>query len=223
MLALHVTSCGTQEEKIRWAFRMYDIDKNGMIDINELKRWATAFKPEKPERTNAFWTRPKLLRFLQHFVESWVYERRVCWNYYTTQFKNITLKTFKLSHKIKLVAEVLRTKTERVKKSQHHLRWVLATVPTTTHFNNSWKPIIEIEVLDYWTPILLSKSKQLSCRCIKVQVKVIFFSLEFPFGLDFVGKCWISCDLWCSNCILHHLSIHSPTANVRTKAQLEEI
>ena len=38
MLALHVTSCGTQEEKIRWAFRMYDIDGNGMIDIHELKR-----------------------------------------------------------------------------------------------------------------------------------------------------------------------------------------
>ena len=38
MLALHVTSCGTQEEKIRWAFRMYDIDGNGMIDITELKR-----------------------------------------------------------------------------------------------------------------------------------------------------------------------------------------
>ena len=38
MLALHVTSCGTPEEKIRWAFRMYDIDGNGMIDITELKR-----------------------------------------------------------------------------------------------------------------------------------------------------------------------------------------
>jgi len=42
MLALHVTSCGTQEEKIRWAFRMYDIDGNGMIDIHELKRTLTA-------------------------------------------------------------------------------------------------------------------------------------------------------------------------------------
>jgi len=42
MLALHVTSCGTQEEKIRWAFRMYDIDGNGMIDITELKRTLVA-------------------------------------------------------------------------------------------------------------------------------------------------------------------------------------
>jgi len=42
MLALHVTSCGTPEEKIRWAFRMYDIDGNGMIDISELKRTLSA-------------------------------------------------------------------------------------------------------------------------------------------------------------------------------------
>jgi len=42
MLALHVTSCGTPEEKIRWAFRMYDIDGNGMIDITELKRTLSA-------------------------------------------------------------------------------------------------------------------------------------------------------------------------------------
>ena len=43
MLALHVTSCGTPEEKIRWAFRMYDIDGNGMIDITELKRLVQEF------------------------------------------------------------------------------------------------------------------------------------------------------------------------------------
>lgn len=39
MLALHVTSCGTPEEKLRICFRMYDIDGNGMIDINEMKRY----------------------------------------------------------------------------------------------------------------------------------------------------------------------------------------
>ena len=44
MLALHVTSCGTPEDKIRWAFRMYDIDGNGMIDISELKRYQSVMK-----------------------------------------------------------------------------------------------------------------------------------------------------------------------------------
>ena len=38
MLALHVTSSGTAEEKLTWAFKMYDIDGNGSIDFNELKR-----------------------------------------------------------------------------------------------------------------------------------------------------------------------------------------
>ena len=56
MLALHVTSSGTAEvhekniekwkienslsqEKLTWAFKMYDIDGNGSIDFNELKRF----------------------------------------------------------------------------------------------------------------------------------------------------------------------------------------
>ena len=38
MLALHVTSNGSPEEKLAWAFKMYDIDGNGVVDFNEMKR-----------------------------------------------------------------------------------------------------------------------------------------------------------------------------------------
>ena len=36
-----LNSSGTAEEKLTWAFKMYDIDGNGQIDFNELKRWET--------------------------------------------------------------------------------------------------------------------------------------------------------------------------------------
>ena len=39
MLALHVTSKGSPEEKLAWAFRMYDVDENGSIEFNEMKRY----------------------------------------------------------------------------------------------------------------------------------------------------------------------------------------
>ena len=38
MLALHATSHGSPEEKLAWAFRMYDVDGNGSIDFNEMRR-----------------------------------------------------------------------------------------------------------------------------------------------------------------------------------------
>ena len=38
MLALHATSHGSPEEKLGWAFRMYDVDGNGSIDFNEMRR-----------------------------------------------------------------------------------------------------------------------------------------------------------------------------------------
>merc|ERR1712215_532267 len=42
MLALHVTSSGTPEEKLTWAFRMYDVDGSGSIDFGEMKRIVSA-------------------------------------------------------------------------------------------------------------------------------------------------------------------------------------
>ena len=33
LLAIDVTSAGTPDEKLQWAFRMYDVDGNGIIDL----------------------------------------------------------------------------------------------------------------------------------------------------------------------------------------------
>ena len=36
LLAIDVTSAGTAEEKLKWAFRMHDVDGNGVIDQEEI-------------------------------------------------------------------------------------------------------------------------------------------------------------------------------------------
>ena len=38
MLAINITSNGSPEEKLTWAFKMYDIDNSGDIDFMEMKR-----------------------------------------------------------------------------------------------------------------------------------------------------------------------------------------
>jgi len=38
LLAINVTSAGDNEEKVKWAFRMYDVDGDGVIDIQEMTK-----------------------------------------------------------------------------------------------------------------------------------------------------------------------------------------
>merc|ERR1719466_226533 len=38
LLAIDVTSSGTPEEKLNWAFSMYDVDGNGWIDLPEMTK-----------------------------------------------------------------------------------------------------------------------------------------------------------------------------------------
>ena len=42
MLALHVITNGSEEEKLAWAFRLFDIDNNGVIEPEEVTEIARA-------------------------------------------------------------------------------------------------------------------------------------------------------------------------------------
>ena len=35
-MALDVTSCASEREKLQWAFRLYDVDDSGSINLKEI-------------------------------------------------------------------------------------------------------------------------------------------------------------------------------------------
>ena len=39
MLAIYITSKGSPEEKLKWAFKVYDIDGNCTIECGKMKRF----------------------------------------------------------------------------------------------------------------------------------------------------------------------------------------
>ena len=39
MLAIYITSSGSSDQKLKWAFSVYDIDGNGTIEYEEMRRY----------------------------------------------------------------------------------------------------------------------------------------------------------------------------------------
>ena len=36
-MALDVTQCRSEKERLQWAFRLYDVDSSGTIDVQEME------------------------------------------------------------------------------------------------------------------------------------------------------------------------------------------
>ena len=58
MIATDMTSSGDPEEKLRWAFRMYDKDGSGEIDVDEMVDiFSLMYTVQVASDVNKLWTK----------------------------------------------------------------------------------------------------------------------------------------------------------------------